>query len=162
MGALRHCLRAVQTSLAAYPTTLEQDEALLPTLDGLPVSLVLLRRDEKFVLRWWERFIGVALAAAEEMRAGMIAKKCEEVLGDATCTPEMNPYMRETLFDLLGGKESEGNAKSSEFLAACSLVPLALIFGWRCSKKRRSSRAGPPSGNRSQPESNGQKASSAR
>jgi len=163
VAALRRCLRVVQTSLAAYPTKLEQDEALMPTLDGLPLSMVLLRRDEKFVLRWWERFFSVALAAAEETRPGKIAKNCQETLGEAKCTPEMNPYMRETLYHLLGGEEtSEGTAHYLEFFAACSLVPLALILGWHCSKRRRSSRAGPPSSNGSQYESNARKASSAR
>eukprot|EP00927_Polykrikos_kofoidii_P035269 TRINITY_DN29856_c0_g1_i1.p1 TRINITY_DN29856_c0_g1~~TRINITY_DN29856_c0_g1_i1.p1 ORF type:complete len:588 (-),score=72.85 TRINITY_DN29856_c0_g1_i1:83-1846(-) len=78
-AALKLCISVVRRALAAYPTTLEEDEVLLnstsadhpgndssPRLpSGIPRFLVLLRRDEKVVLRWWIRFFEVALEVTE-------------------------------------------------------------------------------------------------
>eukprot|EP00971_Amphidinium_carterae_P048384 953667-Amphidinium_carterae.1 len=61
--ALTRCLKAVDVALSAYPTSVEEDESLIPTLQGVAHSLVLLRRDEKLVLRWWQHWFQVALQA---------------------------------------------------------------------------------------------------
>merc|ERR1712085_182822 len=64
-SALNRCLAVVETALAAYPTTLEEDEELLRSLRGLPFMLVTLRSDEKVVLRWWQRFFRLAVAGVD-------------------------------------------------------------------------------------------------
>lgn len=95
--ALNRCLVAVEGSLAAYPTTLEQDEDLLPSLSGLPLTLVTLRRDEKVVLRWWLRFFQLATESTE-LQEDDIVKKAEEAFGEFS--PETQ-YLRTSLVALI-------------------------------------------------------------
>eukprot|EP00933_Yihiella_yeosuensis_P031098 TRINITY_DN24636_c0_g1_i1.p1 TRINITY_DN24636_c0_g1~~TRINITY_DN24636_c0_g1_i1.p1 ORF type:complete len:578 (-),score=73.39 TRINITY_DN24636_c0_g1_i1:371-2020(-) len=58
---LKRLARIIDTHLDAYPTSVEQDENLIPSLSGVPLNFVLLRRDEKVVLRWWKRFLKLML-----------------------------------------------------------------------------------------------------
>jgi len=62
-AALTRCLQVVESALTGYPTSVDEDDALLPTLPkfSLPSFLTLLRRDEKVVLLWWQKFWRMAI-----------------------------------------------------------------------------------------------------
>lgn len=64
-AALGRVYRGVEQALRRYPTTLEEDEALIPRLTGHHLSLVTLRRDEKVVLTWWKWFFNLAIEALD-------------------------------------------------------------------------------------------------
>eukprot|EP00747_Dinoflagellata_sp_TGD_P048446 gnl/TRDRNA2_/TRDRNA2_145613_c1_seq6.p1 gnl/TRDRNA2_/TRDRNA2_145613_c1~~gnl/TRDRNA2_/TRDRNA2_145613_c1_seq6.p1 ORF type:complete len:567 (-),score=97.13 gnl/TRDRNA2_/TRDRNA2_145613_c1_seq6:324-2024(-) len=108
-AALKKCLRIVQEALQGYPTTLEEDEAKLPSLQGRYYFLVILRRDEKVVLRWWEKYLKLALELLDAGRpytwtgADRIERRCRDVFSERQCSIKANHYMRITLFELLGG-----------------------------------------------------------
>eukprot|EP00811_Abedinium_folium_P001004 NODE_1091_length_2609_cov_8.138598.p1 GENE.NODE_1091_length_2609_cov_8.138598~~NODE_1091_length_2609_cov_8.138598.p1 ORF type:complete len:516 (+),score=135.81 NODE_1091_length_2609_cov_8.138598:280-1827(+) len=57
--ALQWLLRIVIDAEHAYPTTLEEDNELLASgsLEAWQQHIVLLRRDEKGVLRWWQNYV---------------------------------------------------------------------------------------------------------
>jgi len=128
-AALARCLSVVDSAMKAYPTSLEEDEAILPGLEGTALFLVTLRRDEKFVLRYWQRFFGLALEMVDAKSPSKIESRCGEVFGEAKCSAEENPYMRDILFVLLGGTD-----KSASHWAQLSLwiklvlAPLALCW----------------------------------
>merc|ERR1711974_234753 len=112
--ALRRCHNAIKAALDAYPTTLEEDELLLPTLEGLPLFLVTLRRDEKWVLKHWLRYFGHALELADsEMPIEEIGDWAAERYGrDAR---ELN-YLRVTLAALVTVELGKKQAKAEEVL----------------------------------------------
>lgn len=137
-AALKRCLRVIRESLQAYPTTLEEDERLLPTLEGLPASLVTLRKDEKVVLRWWERFFDLALDAFDQP-AGSIERRCNEVLGESRCSVESNYYMRTTLYELLGGDSAaDSGVLGSAVTWVIVAVMAAAVAWWRNVSQRQS------------------------
>merc|ERR1712194_334709 len=104
-SALNRCLAVVETALAAYPTTLEEDEDLLRSLRGLPFMLVTLRSDEKVVLRWWQRFFRLAVAGVD-MEIEALEKQAAEEFGEFS--PETQ-YLRTSLIAL---KVVERNAQA--------------------------------------------------
>mmetsp|Transcript_101079 Transcript_101079/g.159343 ORF Transcript_101079/g.159343 Transcript_101079/m.159343 type:complete len:595 (+) Transcript_101079:19-1803(+) len=118
-AALEYCLRLMKLSLRAYPTTLQEDEDLLPSLSGLQLSLVTLRRDEKIVFHWWERYLALALEMLE-LAPSQIEQRCKAVLGDSQCTSEDNWYMNVTIYELLGGIDAE--PKSNQFFIWAALI----------------------------------------
>jgi len=97
LAAVKRSVHAVDAALAAYPTTLEEDEELLPTLSGLPLSLVTLRRDEKVVLRWWQRFFKLALEGFS-IEPDLLENRTAEAFGEFS--PE-SAYLRVSLPALL-------------------------------------------------------------
>lgn len=131
--ALSRCLDTVQNNLRAYPTTLEEDEAMLPELSGIPLSLVLFRRDEKFVLRWAERFFKLALAILEVRSPQRIARRCTDVFGEEKCSVEIAPYIRETLFRLVGGEGSPSDLERATWfifdIGAAFYIPFVIMLG---------------------------------
>mmetsp|Transcript_95936 Transcript_95936/g.277047 ORF Transcript_95936/g.277047 Transcript_95936/m.277047 type:complete len:549 (+) Transcript_95936:85-1731(+) len=96
-AALRRCLAAIDKAMAGYPTTLEEDEALLPSLSGVALNLVTLRRDEKVVLQWWQRFFSLALQGLE-LSPEAFEQKVEGAYGEFS--PE-SQYLRVSLTALL-------------------------------------------------------------
>eukprot|EP00747_Dinoflagellata_sp_TGD_P210648 gnl/TRDRNA2_/TRDRNA2_83912_c0_seq1.p1 gnl/TRDRNA2_/TRDRNA2_83912_c0~~gnl/TRDRNA2_/TRDRNA2_83912_c0_seq1.p1 ORF type:complete len:569 (-),score=106.36 gnl/TRDRNA2_/TRDRNA2_83912_c0_seq1:224-1930(-) len=93
LAALQRCLGVVKAALDGYPTTLDEDVALLPSLSGLPLTLVTLRRDEKVVLNWWHDFFAFALEMAK-LSESQAEQMIEEKYG--RFSPE-SQYLRVTL-----------------------------------------------------------------
>lgn len=107
-AAIRRGLLAVTEALSRYDTSLEEDESILLTLSGLPLKLVTLRRDEKVVLHWWRRFLGIASDALKDTTEGIEAKARE--------FPEFSPeaqYLLVTVMALVK-VESSYSLKATE------------------------------------------------
>merc|ERR1711879_1058493 len=71
-----------------------------------------LRRDEKFILLWWGRFLVLALDLLNAPPS-QIEKRCIDSLGADKCSVERNHYMRVALHELLGGDSAADHAKES-------------------------------------------------
>lgn len=128
-AALKRCISVINGATGAYPTTLEEDEALIPSLEGTPLFLVTLRRDEKHVLGFWHRFFRLALEMIDAGSPGKIEQRCVEVLGERECATEENPYLRETLFTLLGGAEKSRSNRTRLSLWMSLCLSLLALFG---------------------------------
>eukprot|EP00928_Gymnodinium_smaydae_P078848 TRINITY_DN62911_c0_g1_i1.p1 TRINITY_DN62911_c0_g1~~TRINITY_DN62911_c0_g1_i1.p1 ORF type:complete len:589 (+),score=97.27 TRINITY_DN62911_c0_g1_i1:73-1767(+) len=114
-AALQRCKDAVSNALRSFPTTLEEDEILLSeengqVHEGVPRFLVILRRDEKTVLRWWERYFEIALRALALPNADAIEKLADDSFGSFSAEGK---YLKVTLSALV----------TVEASAAASAVP---------------------------------------
>eukprot|EP00933_Yihiella_yeosuensis_P030799 TRINITY_DN24368_c0_g1_i1.p1 TRINITY_DN24368_c0_g1~~TRINITY_DN24368_c0_g1_i1.p1 ORF type:complete len:512 (-),score=84.29 TRINITY_DN24368_c0_g1_i1:41-1576(-) len=55
--AVKRIARVAHVALKAYPTSIEEDERTISSIEnGIHRNFVILRRDEKVVLKWWKRF----------------------------------------------------------------------------------------------------------